>query len=759
MSDRDVLEMIDRAAMAAPQMHVAPEDIVAGGRGKVRRRRIAGGGALVGAAALTGALWLTLDGAGGVSTAPLPQPAGTVWESDAAVADTLFTGYQTIDADQVGHTYAGVVRRSGDGPLTLELSDGATVVERIPAQSSTGAVGVEGLEVFAGDRVTVAVWVQPEGTVNAIPYLGQADPGGLSGGRTTVVDDRTLGYAVWPADVMTTPPTVEDVYLVGGTGVATLTGEDVESELLDVGRGPEVLAFADPARAVWGVQQGERPDQTYLFAPSGEAALLSVLSVDADSRSLEVAMLPAGAAAVEITNGATVASDVAELAGRDVVAVAVEDAGESALSRISFELDGVRHPADLYAMNLATLDLGDLVLSDGTQPLDTDVLRLRDDTGADQVVLARSVLDEGLVVTESADGSQVVAAQGFDPGSALLSRTRIGLMASDADPDVADGLRWVSPSDLAQVRTPWGSTVTLLALPREEAEAAVGAVGTAELDGTTVTAWERTGFDGITLTTGNQEGAAVPEIDGTALAPLEGVGPFGDVQLFAHPDGTSAVVLVPSVLADGEVLPVLQRGSSAQVEQWQISQTAELGSDAGSYRLLKVPTFSLEGLLAVAIRPEARLADDAVNDWDLLGPEGNGGHVLLDPGVVLRLSSALWLMAPIGDDPAIRPVAGFVDSSLLAGPRVDPAATGADGTEHLYAVLSPGLLPAGEEPTLLAADGVEIVGTELLDVVDGYQVWHGTIRLPEGQGDLAAAVEGLDVDGGGTADLTLPDAG
>src|SRR5699024_3907377 len=122
------------------------------------------------------------------------------------------------------------------------------VVERIPARSP-----LPGLEVFAGERMTVAVWAEPDGVVSAVPLVGPGDPGGPSSRSPVELDGERFGYSVWPADVtgVVRPQEVLDLYLVGEDEVVAISGAEVETAELHVGN-ERMLAFADASRGIWG---------------------------------------------------------------------------------------------------------------------------------------------------------------------------------------------------------------------------------------------------------------------------------------------------------------------------------------------------------------------------------------------------------------------------------------------------------------------------------------------------------------------------
>ena len=240
MADPQLIHLLDRAVQHAPPMHLDGEHLLAAGKGRVRRRRVLGAGGGLAAGALVAAVWGGLGGSDGLLTGDVQiQPATTVWERGEAVDATLFTGYRTVDSAQAEHRFDGRLTRPDlAGPVVLELSDHGEVVERIAASSPH-----PGLEVFAGERMTVAVWAEPEGVVSAVPLVGPVDHGGPSSRTGIELDGERYGYSVWPADVagFVTPEEVLDGSAPTEPGASAESdhgsGEDAAGASADVGSG------------------------------------------------------------------------------------------------------------------------------------------------------------------------------------------------------------------------------------------------------------------------------------------------------------------------------------------------------------------------------------------------------------------------------------------------------------------------------------------------------------------------------------------
>ncbi|MDO5740736.1 MAG: hypothetical protein Q4P07_11380 [Ornithinimicrobium sp.] len=742
MSDHDILDLIDRAAIDAPHMHVSASHVVAGGRRKVRRRRVVSAGVATGGLALAGLTWLALGSGSGLTTAPGLEPAGQVWRDDQAVDSGLFLGYQTIDSDQTSHRYdARMIREVAGGPVVLELSDRGSVVEKIPAQSS-----VPGLDVYAGERMTVAVWVQPDGTMSSVPLVGPYDEGGTSGAGSTVVDDRSLGYAVWPADVMTPPKEIRDVYLMGDDEVVTLSGAEVDTKVLNVA-GDDSLFFYDAARGVFGGDE-RGVFGPFLFDPVSEASVFSINAGAADGTVRVLAVLPTGADHVRTSPSADVGGDAPEVAqatlgGRTVLATVAQKSTSpvDGSSPVFFDLSGQQYDVDSYNSDLFTLDVEGGELMPQTDPLDGTALILADQQDQEVVRLTRDELDQGLVITDSGS-SVVIAAQGFDPGSELFSKTRIQLLEGGE----GGTTRWVVPVDVAQAIAPWGEPVTFLTL-QLSGEESVRAVGVGE--GEDIQAWTPTLFDGIAIEAA--DGAFRPMIDGIALAPAAGTD-LGGPSVYAYPDGSAGLILVPGQERDAEVVPIQRQGGSATLAPGLIEASAAVLTEQGPVLVLKVAAVTpADPIVALAVRPASALIDNAVNDWILL-PTSVGSspisttHVALDPKVVVTITDDLWLLAPTpGSRPDTEPIIGIVDRSLLTSTREGGR------TVDLYAVLSTDA--AGPTPQLVLADGAVVLDA-VVQTLDIGRVWQGAVRLPEDK-SLGDLVQGLDLDADGRVNIPL----
>lgn len=545
MPDTQLSQLLDRAVHEAPPMHLDGAAMLAAGRGRVRRRRAVGAGGALGVVALAGALWFAPGGPGTPTGLEEIRPATTVWEQGETVEGTLFTRLQTVDQEQVGHSYvADLSRTSGEGPVTLVLSDGGDVVEEI--RSSTP---VPGLDVFAGERMTVAVWREPEGVTASVPLVGPVDPGGPADVQHAEVGGEELAYAVWSADVVPLPEEVVDVYLVGRDRVVALSGAPVQ--WVKTSGGPRRLgmdrtrhrmtAFADAERGVLGHLVDDE-DLVLVQLGSSAAQVFTSGGVSADGVERTVAVLPVGA---EVEGAVGEPDDVywsgTRLLDRPVVLVVRHAAAADGPADLTFTLGGRSWTLSSYAEDLRELELARTSLEVRPGDEQGHVALWRDGSATPEVTFV-SLEGEAPTLTHTVAGSLVTVVRGWEPGAGVLTDSRVEV--------TQDGTaRWVEPTDVAQVPLPEGQTVTLLSVPAEPGVDVTG-VGTV-VDGAVERA-ERGSADGATPDAAGPSAppTTVETADGTTFT-LEADGSdvvarSGDdtYRTAVHPDGGPLVTLL-----------------------------------------------------------------------------------------------------------------------------------------------------------------------------------------------------------------------
>lgn len=741
MPETELSQLLDRSVHHAPPMHLDADAVLAAGRGRVRRRRAVGAGGVLGVVALAGALWFGPGGSGTLTGVQDIQPATTVWERGETVEGTLFTGLQTIDGDQVGHDYtAQLSRPTGDGPVTLTLSDGAAVVEEISSTSP-----VPGLEVFAGERMTVAVWREPEGVVASVPLVGPVDPSGPANVQHAEVGGEEVAYAVWSADVVPLPEEVVDVYLVSRRGpTESLSGASTRNVGMSV-KGHRVQAFADEERGVLGYLAEDREP---VLLPVGDRPAQVFSSAHVTSKDVEttVLLLPEGAEVEGFADGERdwgTTWGASSLLGRPLVLVVREDASAGAPPDLAFTLGGRSWTFASYAQ-----DLRELELADGTtvevlpgDPGDPVVLG-RPGTEEPEATFERQGLAESPLVTRTLHGSVVTVVEGWDPGAQVLARARMELARMELG---GDGARWVTPGDVAQVVLPDGRLVTVLVTDDRPGQT-VSAVGVQ--DGDAVERWRPSAgeaFGGtVELTTAG--GSAVPLVDGHELPEVPGLS-LGEARPYTQGGvGPDLLVLPPGLDADDRVVPLLRKGDALDPAPWLLAASEVHQTEAGPVRVVAVQAGMLTEGSLLAVQHAAAVASGAANTWSLMGAS-QSGHLVLDPGLVVAVGGDAWLLYREGDASSGSGLrAGLVGKALLEQERPDEPSR-----YDLVAVL-----PAGSDADLLLGPGADLHSTESYEgPVDGLEVWTASVTVPEASSP-ADAVRGLDLDGDGEPDLRLP---
>ena len=745
MPDTQLSQLLDRAVQEAPPMHLDGATMLAAGRGRVRRRRAVGAGGVLGVVALAGALWFAPGGPGTPTGLEEIRPATTVWEQGETVEGTLFTGLQTVDQEQVAHSYvAELSRTSGEGPVTLVLSDGGDVVEEI--RSSTP---VPGLDVFEGERMTVAVWREPEGVTASVPLVGPVDPGGPADVQHAEVGGEEVAYAVWSADVVPLPEEVVDVYLVGGRDrVVALSGAPVQSvktsggprRLGKEGARHRMTAFADAERGVLGHLVDD--EDLVLVQLGGSAAqVFTSGGVSADGVERTVAVLPVGA---EVEGAVGAPDDVywsgTRLLDRPVVLVVRYGTAGDGPADLTFTLGGRSWTLSSYAQDLRELELADgttvaLDPRDGGLALvPAEVAGTSGEDASPLRTLEEASFAPGLA-TQHVKGSLVTVFTTQHDESLVLTESRLEVMV--------DGVpRWVEPTDVAQGVLGDGRLVTLLTLDAEEG---IEVTGVGRQVGDHVERWDRAASGTVEVGWSEVDGELVPTWDGVALRE-SGEDQLG-ARLFALPEeaGMEVVVLPAGLGPKDTVVPLLRKGDSLDPAPGLLDDGLTQVTPAGPVRAVELEA----GMLSEGARLAVRHSDGgsgAANTWGVLGTS-TGGHLVIDPGLVVTVGGDTWLFYRQGDDsPGTGLRAGLVGKTLLEQARPD------DPSRYDLAAV----LPGGSEPDLLLGPGARLHSTQSHDgPVEGLQVWTASVSVPDGVSP-ADAVRGLDHDGDGEPDLRLP---
>lgn len=245
MSDRQIVDLLDRAAMVAPPMHVSAGSVLVGGRRRVRRRRLQGAGVAVAAASIAGVTWVGFGQVGGATTARM-VPAATTWDTTEPVeVENLFRGLEGTDASFPRS--ATLERpRGAAATLTLDYADGrdgaAISGEQLPG----------GVQVFRGEGVTVVAWVAPDNAEpgSAVVWSNTAGNGSSASSDSLEIEEGKLEFLAIQhqadADIR-----VDDVLFHNEAGVLAASGTPVQSGVLNAGDA-SLRVFSAPELGVWG---------------------------------------------------------------------------------------------------------------------------------------------------------------------------------------------------------------------------------------------------------------------------------------------------------------------------------------------------------------------------------------------------------------------------------------------------------------------------------------------------------------------------
>lgn len=295
MSERDVdvIELIDRAVQEAPALSLSPANVVAGGRGKVRRRRLTAVGSAVGAMAVAGAVWLGsqhgagLDEGQALTPAASGSVAGAGQETAAPEVDWLPDHALTL---------ASAPHSGGNGAVRdVQLEPGSTpddsvisltmdgVRERLSATTRFGGRVME----YRSPRVTVLLY--PAADVGAIEIVSDAH--GESSDFVDVGDTRLYWTVLERAEG---PVTVRDIVFVDAVNLHLTSASGAPASRA-------TLPSTGPGAVVWSI-----PDSDYwtvwsdTFSASGPMSERLLVSAD-DSRWTWIGRVPADAVEARLT--------------------------------------------------------------------------------------------------------------------------------------------------------------------------------------------------------------------------------------------------------------------------------------------------------------------------------------------------------------------------------------------------------------------------------------------------------------------------
>lgn len=284
MSDRAVLDLLDRAAADAPQMYVAPDAVVSGGRRRVARRRTAAVGTAIGGMALAGVVWLGLGGSGLLGAEQELAPAQTSWEVTQDTTVTLLEHSTGLQDSQLGPI---VLHAHADGTSSVDVTlDGVTT-------TAEGEPAIGGRATLYPGPVSILVHGSVEGARSLA--LGSGETG--TSGEVQVGGEPFTWHALLRTDGGVAG--FGDVLLVEGDDAALLSGGTVDA--VPVPDDDGTLLWQVPAQDTWGVSMPGGSASTSLDSP-----LLETGTVDDEGSTVRWAVrTPAGAGEVRMLRHGT----------------------------------------------------------------------------------------------------------------------------------------------------------------------------------------------------------------------------------------------------------------------------------------------------------------------------------------------------------------------------------------------------------------------------------------------------------------------
>lgn len=218
-SDHDVLKAMERAAMDPPRMSLAAGSVLSGGKGRLRRRRTAGAGMTLAAAALAVTAWVGLDPTSDTALQDIAPADKTAVDQDTSADWTTDLDAPLATPGLPGFTDVSIERAPGDDHFTVRVPDGDGWVELERVEADLPA----GVELFhnAGYSLVLSPAVHPGApTLYLQPKLdGQWQ-------QTTAGKGEAQVHAWW-VNRTTRPEDIADVYWVFEDGMLASSGTEI----------------------------------------------------------------------------------------------------------------------------------------------------------------------------------------------------------------------------------------------------------------------------------------------------------------------------------------------------------------------------------------------------------------------------------------------------------------------------------------------------------------------------------------------------
>ncbi|MGC1209144.1 MAG: hypothetical protein WA880_14440 [Ornithinimicrobium sp.] len=262
-SEDDVLDLMNRAAMDPPSMHLSPRSVLASAQGRRRKQRQTRGGMALAGLAAAAAVWVGAGSGLGDLVGTGIDPAGnnltpTEWDDSVSFEAPLPNGGGSFTRSQ-----GSLVRTPGDD-FVVEFADGSPTLVPLEAQLPPG------VELFTHDEDTLLV---SEPRFDATPVPGFNAFASSVGAPGLSLTDEDQEVFLWFLDEDTPADEVRDVYWLMPDQVISSTGATVISEVVAEGD-DEVTVVIVPETQEWGQRTSSGLGRLSPVTPPGDDVAL-----------------------------------------------------------------------------------------------------------------------------------------------------------------------------------------------------------------------------------------------------------------------------------------------------------------------------------------------------------------------------------------------------------------------------------------------------------------------------------------------------
>lgn len=408
-SEDDVLDLLNRAAIDPPSMHLAPQAVLGSAQARRGRRRRTRGGMALAAVTVAATVWLGLGSGVGDLLGDDIEPATPIeWDETVAFEADLPTG----DPMWQGFLAGSLVREPG-ADFEVELPDNEATVTLQPVEGDVP----DGVALFTNGGASLIV---SEGRFDGLPTLNlKRAVGPMVGPDLTAVigvenlDDGTTEVHAWLVTSVLEPEDIRDIYWLLPDQVAASSGDAILNEVVEAdGEEVPIMIVVDTGQWTERTKEGMT-----LFRTAGDP-FEPVTRGD-----LSVTVLPGDAEESELTaSGEGFDSDNRMVNKEFSVPMSTRAAGDYLLAWASVDQDqfvtdsggwvdwpGQKSPA-LYAPEAEVTRLlnGQLDIqlsnSNSSMTIDSNALTPRATIASDGSALALGPLPDGISTTDGPFG-------------------------------------------------------------------------------------------------------------------------------------------------------------------------------------------------------------------------------------------------------------------------------------------------------------------------------------------------------------------